>query len=59
MIKEDGGQNLGTFGVKERVETGLASGTEVPTVTGRAYSRHCQKDGDKTLPCWRDSRALS
>lgn len=45
MIKEEGGQNLGIFGVKERVETGLASGTEVPTVTGRACSRHCQKDG--------------
>lgn len=40
MIKEEGGQNLGTFGVRERVKAGLASGTEVPTVTGRACSRH-------------------
>lgn len=50
VIKEEGGQNLGTFGMRDRVETGLTSGAEVLTDTGRACSRHCQKDGDKTLP---------
>lgn len=31
--------------------TGIASGTGVPSITVRACSRHCQGDGDKTLPC--------
>lgn len=50
VTEEEGRQDLGTFGVRGRVETGIASGTEVPTLSGRACSRHCQRDGDKTLP---------
>ena len=63
IVEEEGGQDLRTSGVRERVKTGIASGTEVPTITGLACSRHCQRvvtrPSPRTFPCWRVSKALS